>query len=362
MITLSDAAASILGNRSYRYFLAVESWLGGTLLSDDVPVAAATEEVDRALRVPERVTFTIPRRYKGESWSPVAHDHPLAANGQRLRVQLGIGLGGEVVEWFQRGWFLVQESATQGDSINVSASGLLSLVDEARLVSPYQPSGTLVSTLRGLIEPALTVVVDSSLTDRSVPTGVNYDEDRLGAVMELLDAWPADAYVDSGGYLIATSAVQSTTSVLSLTNGEGGTIIRASGASTREGGFNAVVARGTDSAGLQIQGVAYDTSGSPRDYAGYYNPLPVPYFFSSPLLTTVAQCQAAANTVLARLQRQSASRTFDVEMVPDPRLQAGDVVSITTDDYDDLLCSIEALTLPYRGDGGAQTLKVRSLT
>jgi hypothetical protein len=362
MIEVSDAAAELIETRSYRTLLSVQSWLGGELLADDVPVSSASEETDRTLSVPERVTFTVPRRYRGESWSPVADDSPVAANGQQLRVQLGVGLAGPQVEYWQRGWFVIQDSEVSGDSVSVSAVGLLTLIDEAKLVSPYQPSGTLVSTLRGLIEPALTVVVDDALDDRAVPSGVNYDEDRLGAVYELLDAWPADVRTTEEGYLHVTAPAAAGSSVRSLTNGAGGTIIRATGRSTREQGFNAVVARGTDAAGTQIQGVAYASSDGPKGYGSAFNPLPVPYFFSSPLLTTVAQCQAAAATILARLQRESAAQTFEVECVPDGRLVAGDVVTVTTDDVADLECSIESLRLPYRADGGAMTLRVRSLT
>lgn len=359
MIELSDVAASVL-TRSYRYHLAVESWRGEELLADDVPVDSATEEADRSLRIPERVTFTVPRVDRGVSWSPVAADHPLAANGQRLRVQLGVGVGRGAVEWFTRGWFLIQDAQVDMDRVEVSAVGLLTLIDEARLVSPYQPTGTLVSTLRGLVEPALTVDVSADLTDRSVPSGINYDEDRLGAVLELLDAWPADAYINPDGYLSVVPAEQDTTPVLSLTDGVGGTVIKACGSSTREGGYNVVVARGTASDGGQVQGVAYDTSGGPKAYSGPFNPLPVPHFYSSPLLTTVGQAQAAAATILARLQR-TAGLEFDVEMVPHPGLQIGDVVSLTTAEYTALSCSVEQLRLPYTAAGGAQTLRVRSL-
>ncbi|WP_409074063.1 DUF5047 domain-containing protein [Micromonospora chalcea] len=359
MIALSDVATSVL-TRSFRYHCRIESWLGDELLSDDVPIDAASEETDRSLRVPERITVTVPRVHRGESWSPVEDGHPLATNGQRLRVQLGIDIGQGRIEWFQRGWFVIQDSQVQGDSVNVTAVGLLSLVEEARLVSPYQPSGTLASTLRGLIEPALTVVIDPGLTDRSVPAGINYDEDRLAAVMELLDAWAADAWVTEDGYLYAAPMGPSLTPVLHLTNGSGGTIIEASGASTRENAWNVVVARGTAADGGQVQGVAYDVTG-PKRFGGLFNPLPVPYFYESPLLTTVAQCNTAAATVLSRLKR-STTREFLIEMVPNPALQMGDTVSVTTDDYADLLCTVESLTLPYRANGEAQMLKVRSLS
>ena len=359
MIELSDEAQSVL-TRSHRRYLAVESWREDELLADAIPVSIGQEEGDRAMRVPERVILTVPRLDRGASWSPVTDDHPLAANGQRLRVQVGIGLGNGVVEWFQRGWFLVQETTTDGDTVNVEAVGLLTLVDEARLVSPYQPSGTLVSTLRGLVEPAVTVVVDAGVSDRAVPSGVNYDEDRLGAVLELLDAWPAEAAVNEDGYLYVAPATVDSTPVLTLTNGSGGTVIKATGSSGREGAYNAVVARGTASDGGQVQGAAYDYSGGPKRYGGPFNPLPVPFFYSSPLLTTVAQCKAAAATVLRRKLREVA-RTFDVEMVPHPALQLGDVVAVTTDDVTALPCTVEAMRLPLTPGGGSQTLTVREV-
>jgi Domain of unknown function (DUF5047) len=358
MITLSVAAQDIL-TRSHVRYLAVESWRNGQLLAADIPVSEASEETDRTLRVPERVTVTVPRLDRGVSWSPVADDHPLAANGQTLRVKLGVGLANGEVEWFQRGVFLVEDATADGDTVTVTAVGLLALVDEARLVSPHQPSGTLVSTLRGLIEPALTVVVDATLVDRSVPAAVNFDEDRLGAVLQLLDAWPADAYVDPAGVLQVKPAAQASTPVLALTDGTGGTVITASGSSTRDGAANVVVARGTASDGGQVQGVAYDTSGGPKSYGGPFNPLPVPHFFSSPLLTTVAQCNEAAATVLARLRRGT-GRELRVSMVPHPGVQVGDVVSVTTDDHTGLACSVEALALPYQASGGAMTLTVRT--
>lgn len=358
MIALSDLAASLL-TRSYQLSVRVESWLGDELLSADVPVEYAAEETDRAQRVPERVTLTVPRLSRGESWSPVADDHPLAANGQRLRVQLGVGLGNNVMEWFTRGWFVIQKSDPKGDDIQVEALGLLSLIDEARLVSPYQPSGTLASALRGLVEPALTVVVSAALTDRSVPAGINYDEDRLGALLELLDAWGADAHVTEEGYLYVYPAGPSLTPVLELTDGVGGTVIEATGTSTRDEARNAVVARGTASDGTQVQGVAYDLTG-PKAYGGPFNPLPVPYFYESPLLTTQSQAQQAAHTILSRLKR-STSKEYVVEMVPHPGLQTGDTVDIETEGYSGLAV-VEALGLGYTNPVPAQTLKVRALT
>lgn len=362
MIGLSAAAKSVLAAGGYRYYRAVESWRDGQLLAADVPVDTAQEETDRTLRVPERVTLTVPRQVAGESWAPNREDSPLTAAGQRLHVKLGVGLSLGQVEWFARGRFLIQDSQARGDQVDVAAVGMLALVDEAKLVSPYQPTSGLIATLRGLVEPALTVLVDSGLTDRTPPAGINYDSDRLGAVLELLDAWPADAAVDPEGFLSVVPAVQSMTPVLSLTDGVGGTVIRAAGGSTRADAANIVVARGVASDGSQVQGTAQIVTG-PQRAGGPFNPLPVPFFFSSPLLTSVAECNAAAATIAARKRRESAA-AYRVEMVPHPGLQTGDVVSLTASDppLSAVPCAVETLTLPYTTPVTQQVLTVRSLS
>jgi len=357
MISVSAAARSVLG-RSFEYHVRAESWLGGDLLADDVPVAVASEDSDRSLRVPERVTLQVPRLDRGVTWSPVAADHPLAANGQRLRISLGIGVGNGVIEWLTRGWSLIESAQARGDVVDVTAVGLLALVEEARLVSPFQPTGTIGETLRALVEPALTVDLDAAPTDRATPAGINYDEDRLAAVYELLGASPAEGAVDPEGFLVVTAAADGSP-VGTLTDGVGGTVVAVDGESSREGAANVVVARGTASDGGQVQGVAYDMTG-PKSIGGAFNPLPVPTFYYSPLLTTVAQCNAAAATILARRKRETARR-FTAEAVPDPTLVLGDVLTVTTADLAAVPCSVEAIQLPYTA-AGPMTLTLREVT
>lgn len=356
-----DAELRGIIDRGYVLDVRVESWLGGTLLSDDVPVAGGHEEFDRALNVPELVRLTVPKRDRGQRWTPTTPDHPLAANGQRLRVMLGVGSGHGETVWIQRGWFLVQSAGPiESGAIEVNASGLLAMPEEARLVSPFQPTGTFVSTLRALVEPAVTVDVTAAPVDRSVPAGLNWDEDRMGAVLELLDAWAADAAVDPDGVLVVVPDAVPGAPVRTFTDGIGGTVIEVAGSSTREGAANAWVARGTAPDGGLVQSVAYDTV-TPKAVGGPFNPLPVPEFFYSPLLETVTQCAAAAATIARRRMRGQALE-LTVEAVPDPTIQAGDVVTLISEDYPaGLLCSVEAGHLPYVADGGPMRLTVRSV-
>jgi hypothetical protein len=352
VIEVSDTARAVLG-RSYTSDVRVQSWLGGELLAEDVPIAGATEEGDRSLAVPTRLSLTVPQRRRGYDWTPTTDDHPLAANGQQLHVQLGIGIGPDGTEWIDRGTFVILESQPDGrGGISVEAAELLYLVAEAGYASPYQPTGTLKSALRGLVEPALTVDFDSALVDRAVPADVSYTGKRIDAVKELLDAWPAEAVGTADGYLLVSAPATPDSADLFISDGFDGTIVRVVGNSTRDGAYNVVVAKGRTTDGADIQAAAYVFDG-PRAYAGDFNPLAVTYEYFSPLLTTVAQCAAAARTVLARISRTS-GREKEVEMVPDPTIQLGDCLSESGEFW-----TVERLSLPYKP--GSMTLRIRSV-
>lgn len=346
MITVTDAARGIIDNGSYEYHVNLSSWLGEDLLATDIPVSDGVEICNRSDQVPEYVTLTIPRFDRGVNWMPVTDEDPLSANGQRLKVSLGVGVGPDGVEWFQRGEFLIKDTKREGDSIQVTAVGLLYLVQEAGFVSPFQPSGNIGATLRALIEPAVSADLDSAPDDRSVPSTINWDN-RIGAVYELLDAWPAVGRMTELGYLEVLPDDVPTVAVRSFSDRRGGTMVSATGTSTRDGGFNVVVATGTAADGGEVRGQAVVTSGPWAYSGGVANPLPVPFGYASPLLTTNAMCTAAANTVLRRKMREGVLRRFEVRCVPDPTIQLGDCVAITNDEVTDLLCTVEEIRLPY---------------
>lgn len=360
MIDISDIAAASLLKGNQRRFLRVESWYDDQLLDDDIPVQAGVEDVDRSSNVPERVTLTVPRvakrTFDGQRFDYTPGDllSPLAANGQKLRVIVGIGIGYGNVEWLTRGWYVITEAEADEDEVKVEAAGLLWKIQEARLVNPLQPSGTFKSTIRNLVEPALTVEFDAVLSDRSVPASVNYDDDRLDALNATLAAWPAVADMNSEGFLYITTADDPSTVSLELSTATGGTVIKKVGKSTRDQVYNAVVAQGTTTDGGLVRGVSYDLLG-PKRSGGPFNELPVPLFFDSPLITTQAQATAAANSRLATLKRTT-SQDYDVRMVPHPALEVGDRITVDGTAY-----IVEASKLPLTAGGGEQQLRVRSL-
>lgn len=371
MIAVSDAVLGVLRGGSFTLRARATITLDGVVIAANVPIIDGSEEYDASLAVPERVTIAVPRVADGINWAPTSQSSPLSAFGQRLKIQLGVDLGNDGVEWFDRGEYLIYQTDVDEDQVNVAAVGLLGLIDEARLVSPYQPSGTLTATVRGLIEPALTVAFDPGLTDRTVPAGINFDEDRLQALQEVLDAWPARAITRPDGTLYlypdadpaAASWQVLTVNTAALKPAQIATVVRLEGGSTRDGTFNAVVARGTAADGGQVQGVAYDRSASASAYGGPFNPLPVPFFYASPLLTTTGQCNAAANTILTRKARQSYGR-WDVQMVPCPVLVGGDGIQLWQSalQRESLLTVVDKMTLPFNAAAGPMSMTLRSVS
>jgi hypothetical protein len=58
--------------------------------------------------------------------------------------------------------------------------------------------------------------------------------------------------------------------------------------------------------------------------------------------------------------REAVQQAYDIECVPDPTIQEGDPVSVTTDLVTGLLCTVEALSLPYTATG-PMTMRVVSV-
>ncbi len=355
------------GSRIQR--LRVESWLDGELITDDIPISDGTLAVDRSLNIPERLSLTIPREDGDVIWAPVQDEDPLAAMGQQLVVSVGIDIAPGITEWAQIAWMLILDVNSDDDTVDVEAAGLLQYIEEAKFVSPFQPDGTFKSTIRDLVEPALTVQFDDDLTDRNIPSGMQWDEDRLGALTEVLDAWPAEAIVlpDSTLYIRETIGPLISEPVVApfpkevvweFDDRDEGTVIEWQGGSSRTGLFNLVVSRGEDSDGNPIQGVASNIESiSPTRVGGPFSPFPVPFDFHSPLLTTVEECRKSAARILRRKTRLQTSKV-EVTTIPNPALQVGDTVQLFSDNeiFDKSKATVEAFTLPLVPQGGPMSV------
>lgn len=315
----------------------VESWLGGALLTPEpIPVLSGRVTATVGSQVPERLVFTVPAVSvvggRSFSWHPGNDpEHPLARFGQELTVSIMVGSAVTGAEYGTRiGRFLVVRWQERPDgSIEVEAAGLLQRAAEDRLTAPVspRPTGTLLSEFRRLLPAGMAVGVADGLTDRGCPRTMEWAEDRLAALYEIADAWPARLRVDPWGQVALLPPLPDTPApVLSLTDGERGTVVGAPIFDTREQVYNRVVARATDSDDPKkppLQVVVDQTTG-PMRVGGPYGT--VTRFWSSPLITNSLQARSAGAKILADSLRPS--RVIPVEHAPDPRIDLDDPVEV----------------------------------
>lgn len=320
----TDLLASALG-----YRVEAESWLGADLLADDVPIAGGSFTFDTGTQVIESASLSVAALDHVRSWVPsVDPRHPLARFGQELL--LTAVTFSDTREWRTPiGRVIIHDWKDDGADVDVEVRGLLHRVAEARLTRVATPSkdGTLESEFRRLMLGGIPVDVDAALVDRDCPSSFQWEEDRLAALFDLANAWPALIVPDGvGGVRLIPPLDDTVTPVLTVTDGEGGVVVSAPRADTREQVYNGVIATSQRSEGTasQVRGEAWVTEGVYRADGPYG---PVPRFFPSPLLGTTAQCEAAAASILAKSLRPS--RVVDVTMPVDPRIESYDPMRVT---------------------------------
>lgn len=373
MIDISEDLEGILKGYSYQVYYRLQSWLNEKVIAEDIPAVDVVEEQDASLRVPERLTFTVPLEADGVSWVPIHFNSPLGCYGQRILAQIGVSVGSGLIEWLNRGVFLIESAETDANSIQVECLGLMQMLDEAELATEFQPitGATFGETLQQLVEPGITVDLTAAPASKVIPkSAVTWSDNRLDDIYTILEAWPAQARVTTGGVLSVTSVPEDPVAadvVYALTDGLNGTVIEYSGNITRDGAYNCVIAQGQYDddrgtlAGLPIVHTALDVDpDSPYSLLGNFSPYLVPYKYDSPLLNEHTETLLAANTRLRNL-RLKASRTVRVTAVPHPALQLGDAVSVTSRrlDLGGALGRVDAFRLPYGAEGGAMEITVR---
>lgn len=356
---MRDGPSSEVLAGAARWWPTVSSWRGTDLLAESVPIIGGRLAVNGDQQVPERLTFTVPEDADGRSWVPEDFLHPLAHYGQYVTADISVqaAVTGEVTS-SRLGRFQIQSWEADDDGlVSVECVGLLQRAMDARFRVPQvpRPTGTLVSEIRRLMVPGVPVVIDPALADRPVPQHFVWDDDRLGALYELADAWPARLRVDQHGTLrVLPPLPAQPVPVLSWTDGEGGAVVRAPRSGSRDGVHNVVVARssGTDQPGrppLQAVAVTGEHALRPDTYGE------VVRYWSSPLATTTAMLQSSADSLVASANRRA--RPQIVRVLPDPRVELDDPVRVTRDGRT-TVGWVTGYDLPLTVDDGDMTVRV----
>lgn len=272
--------------------------------------------------IPGRLEFEVPNTVE---WRPKRTADPLAAKGHRFEARIGRRLAGSRdVEWLPVGWFNAHPAEASGDVLRVTGVGLLELVDLQRFLYPFRGVGTkwaVVGRLLGGILPHRSV----GLTDEPMGATV-WEENRLEALREVADAWPARIKVTDAG------VVEFRPPYDDMNPGEpvagfrdGYNLVSVQFAPDTSNQFNAyrvsTVPDG-DAAPVSEVWTLPNTDlwwGGPWGFR--------PGYFASPLLTPDrVKLRSIAQGMTLRAQRRADA--YDVTVLPDPRIECGDVVVV----------------------------------
>lgn len=337
----------------------VSSWLGASLLAASVPVLDGSFEESDGQEIPERIILMVPAVDAGFSWDPAGDPrHPLADFGQRLNVTVDVRTPRGASWAVPFGWFQVESWDLSDDqsTVKVTALGLLQVVADDKLRGPEQPrlGGTFASEFKRLMSGGIPVAVDPVLADRACSSSFVWDEDRLSALYDLADAWPARIVTGADGTVqVKPPLGLIPVPVLTLTNGSMGVLMTAPRSSSRVGRYSAVVARSSaDTAtSTPIEGEFLTTAG-PYAISTYGT---VRRRAASPMLNSTASAVAMARTIAEDSQRQA--RVIAVTLPPDPRIQRGDPVALVWDDVT-YRGWVQTVNLPLTVDGSAMKITV----
>lgn len=334
--------ASVAGWRPH-----IASYRGDTLLAESVPVIGGNATGAVGQQVPEQVTFTVPRftpalhgRRGRMDWMPRTPYDPLAKHGVVLHVSIevesSITGASESGRWDTRvGTYRVHDWDSDGDTVTVTAQGMLLAALEDRFVVPHSTTGGMLSAeLRRILPPGMGVTIDPALADRRCPD-MSFGDDRIDALYEIADAWPARLRTDPYGNLALLPPLPTTpTPVLSLTDGHETVfvgkrhevVIGTSYSDTRAGVYNRVVTRGQEADTVDVPSVwaVAEVTEGPMSVHGPYGA--VTLYHASPLYTSYGLAAKGAQTRLETVTR--AARSLPVQAAPDNRIELDDPVEV----------------------------------
>lgn len=270
-----------------------------------------------------------------------------------IRAEYGIVLPTGGVIWIPQGIFVVTDAEESGPGqIAIKGTDRWLRIQNARFLQPVTTSGlhldAIVQFARGA-DPRIQVQRLSSKTSRH--NSSVWERDRDKAVSELAKSAAVDVFFNHIGELEIRDQVDIGSGVpnWNIAEGDGGALITSKRGRKQGNTYNAVVAQGEAPDGQPaVRAVAYvkDTK-SPIFFGGPFAQRPK--FYTSSLITTQAQAQAAADGMLNKAA--GIAKVLSLESVPHPGLDAGDIITVEVQRGRYERHIVDAFTLPL-GPGG----------
>jgi hypothetical protein len=322
---------------------------GGRVLAVNVPVKDVTLDWSSNASIAGSLSFLAPL-----DWEPTEPKSPLNNFGQRVQVFALMESRGTVTRT-EIGWFQIASWAPESGNLKVTAVDLWTvLVDSPADLGSSPPAGaTLLSELQRLCNigdgASLPVILDG-VANVTVPRTLQWGVDRAAAVTDLCTAYGLQCGVRPDGYLHVWPIRDGRSPVIHYTAAD---LLQAAPRASmprRPNRFTVVGSSGSgDDAQRWIAKVSTDSD--PYEPAGYGI-----VTSRTELSSATSQAQVNAATQQAMRDALSVAETRSLELVLDPRIEAGDIISLITDEGEPLTGRITDYSMTL--DDPSKTMRV----
>lgn len=309
------------------------------------------------------ITFDVNSDVNGtvDITTDISWDSAPTPYGTEMFIERGVQYANGTSEYVGLGYFRINTvEQTTKNLVRIGGEDRMSNIRDGRPVNPIQfGAGTSVASVIDFlvqdVMPGMTTIYDASW-----PGGTAYttnlvtdqicSDDRLAFIQSLVTSYGKVCYFDyAGRFVVKTPPDPMSQPVFLINAGANGVLVEATRSISRDGVYNGVVARGEPVGELPpVQAVVVDTNPkSPTLWGGSFGK--VPRFFTSSFMTTASQCLAAAQGLLTG----STGLPYSVSlgMVPNPALEAYDVLQVQYDAHTFETHIADTITYPLHVDG-----------
>ncbi|RTE47727.1 hypothetical protein [Actinobaculum sp. 352] len=313
----------------------------GRIIATDIPATEVSLDVQTGRAVPGQVTYTAPA-----DWIPATPYDPLNNYGQRTHVVALAECAGTPHE-IDLGWWIHTAWDETDDGVQVTAMDLLQVAEEDEFAWPSSPpvGATLRTELHRLSH--LPVILDPGVTDVYLSRDSQWGTSRTEAVQDLCNSVGVGYSVQPDGYLHAWPYRDGGAPVATYT---GTDLLVSAPRTSQERRPNRYVVVGSIGSGeTEKRFTSTVTATFPPLDPDSYGWVTERSEVSSSDLPDVETAAAQRISELAQRKlrkRLITQRSRSVEIVADPRLEAGDVITVITGGGETITGRITAYSLP----------------